>query len=321
MIEHSSRLAGDAGKLSVRMQRISDLLCEADYWAGKEELAVVGAAAVQRAIDAQEERSGRLRARLQEEILRETLLIDTEGEQIGQVNGLSCIELGGFAFGHPSRITARVRLGGGKLVDIEREVEMGGPIHSKGVLILSGFLQGRYVPDRPLTLSASLVFEQNYGGVEGDSASLAELCTLLSALADAPISQSLAVTGSINQHGQVQAVGAANEKIEGFFDVCKARGLTGKQGVLIPSANVKHLMLRHEVIEACAAGTFSVHAVDTIDQAIELLTGVPAGERTREGAFPKATLNQRVEQRLVDFAEHARAFQMPMDSNQRERPK
>ncbi|HEU4678722.1 MAG TPA: ATP-binding protein [Terrimicrobiaceae bacterium] len=321
MIEHSSRLAGDAGKLSVRMQRISDLLCEADYWAGKEELAVVGAAAVQRAIDAQEERSGRLRARLQEEILRETLLIDTEGEQTGQVNGLSCIELGGFAFGHPSRITARVRLGGGKLVDIEREVEMGGPIHSKGVLILAGFLQGRYVPDRPLTLSASLVFEQNYGGVEGDSASLAELCTLLSALADAPIRQSLAVTGSINQHGQVQAVGAVNEKIEGFFDVCKARGLTGKQGVLIPSANVKHLMLRHEVIEACAASTFSVHAVDTIDQAIELLTGVPAGERTREGAFPKATLNQRVEQRLVDFAEHARAFQMPMDSNQRERPK
>jgi predicted ATP-dependent protease len=257
---------------------------------------------VQTAIDAQEQRNGRLRARLQEEIHRGTILIDTAGEKSAQVNGLSCIELGGFAFGHPSRITARVRLGGGKVVDIEREVEMGGPIHSKGVLILAGFLNGRYVPDHPLSLAASLVFEQSYGGVEGDSASLAELCALLSALADVPVRQSLAVTGSINQHGQVQAVGAVNEKIEGFFDVCNARSLNGQQGVLVPSANVKHLMLRREIIDACKGDKFHVHAVESVDQTIELLTGLPAGERMPDGKFPDGTVNQRVEQRLVEFA-------------------
>ena len=311
VIEHSSRAVGDREKLSIRMRQISDLLREADYWAGEENRNVVTETAVQTAIDAQEQRSGRLRARLQEEIHRGTILIDTAGEKSAQVNGLSCVELGGFAFGHPSRITARVRLGGGKVVDIEREVEMGGPIHSKGVLILAGFLNGRYVPDHPLSLTASLVFEQNYGGVEGDSASLAELCALLSALAEVPLKQSLAVTGSINQHGQVQAVGAVNEKIEGFFDVCNARGLNGQQGVLVPSANVKHLMLRREIIDACKGDKFHVHAVESVDQAIELLTSLPAGERMPDGKFPDGTVNQRVEQRLIEFAERARAFHAP----------
>jgi lon-related putative ATP-dependent protease len=308
VIEHSSRLAGDAEKLSIQMRGLHDLVREADYWARLDQRDVVRAEDVQRAIDAQEHRASRVRERLQEEIQRGTILIDTGGERVGQVNGLSVLQLGGYAFGNPSRITARVRLGGGRVVDIEREVELGGPIHSKGVLILSGFLAGRYVPDRPLSLSASLVFEQSYAGVEGDSASSAELYALLSALAEVPIKQSLAVTGSVNQHGQVQAIGGVNEKIEGFFDVCKARGLAGDQGVLVPASNVKHLMLRQEVIEAAASGKFHIYPVETIDQGIEILTGRPAGKRGKDGRFPPGTINFRVEQRLSEFAERARSF-------------
>jgi predicted ATP-dependent protease len=261
---------------------------------------------VQAAIDARIYRAGRPRERVQEAIARGTLLIDTSGEAVGQVNGLSVTELGGIAFARPNRITARVRLGGGKVVDIEREVELGGPIHSKGVLILAGFINGRYAPDQPLSLAASIVFEQSYGGVEGDSASSAELYALLSALAEVPLKQSLAVTGSVNQRGDVQAVGAINEKIEGFFDVCAARGLTGCEGVIIPAANVSHLMLRRDVVEAVAAGVFHVYAIATIDQGMELLTGRAAG--TREGAgFTPASLNDRVEHRLLALAEQARA--------------
>jgi predicted ATP-dependent protease len=237
-------------------------------------------------------------------------MIATSGDVVGQVNGLSIVELGGFAFARPSRITARVRLGSGKVVDIEREVELGGPIHSKGVLILAGFLGGRYVPDQPLSLSASIVFEQSYAGVEGDSASLAELYALLSVLADAPLRQSLAVTGSINQRGEVQAVGGINEKIEGFFDVCNARGLTGGEGVLIPSANKRHLMLRRDVIDAVAAGRFHIYAVDTVDQGLEILTGRPAGARDAAGAFREGSINDRVEQRLAALARQARAFRV-----------
>lgn len=311
VIEHSSRIAGDAEKLSVGMQRITDLLREADYFAGTSARRVVGAGDVQRAIDAQEHRAGRLRERLHEEIQRGTLLIESTGDKVAQANAMSVIELNGFAFGYPSRITARVRLGGGKVVNIEREVELSGPIHSKGVLILAGFLSGRYIPDRPLSLTASLVFEQSYGGVEGDSASLAELCVLLSALADAPIRQSLAITGSIDQHGRVQAVGGVNEKIEGFFDICNGRGLNGEHGVLIPATNIKHLMLRQDVVDAVAAGKFHVSAVSGIDQAMELLTGVSAGERAADGLFPAETLNHRVEQRLIAFAKSARAFHAP----------
>jgi predicted ATP-dependent protease len=263
---------------------------------------------VQRAIDAQQDRSGRIRARLQEEILRGRLLIDTDGARSGQVNALAVVQLGGYAFGVPHRVTARTRLGGGRVVDIERESELGGPIHSKGVLILSGFVSGRYAAAKPLSLAASLVFEQSYGGVEGDSASSAELYALLSSLADAPVKQSLAITGSVNQHGDVQAIGGVNEKIEGFFDVCAARGLTGAQGVLIPESNRRNLMLRHDVIEAVAKGKFHIYAVSTIDQGIEVLTGVPAGERDATGQFPPGTINHRVEQRLSDYAERLRTF-------------
>ncbi len=308
VIEQGARMAADAEKLSVRLRDITDLLREADYWARQAGRSVVIRDDVQRALDAKTYRSDRLRERLQEEIYRGTLLIDTQGERVGQVNGLSVVGLGDFMFGHPSRITACVHLGKGEVLDIQREVELGGPIHSKGVLILAGFLGARYVPDHPLSLFASLVFEQTYGEVEGDSASSAELYALLSALAEAPMKQSLAVTGSVNQHGMVQAIGGVNEKIEGFFDVCHKRGLTGEQGVLIPSANVKHLMLHHDVVQAVADGKFHIYPVSTIDEGMELLTGIPAGERDENGLFPDGSINQRVEVRLLILAEQARAF-------------
>jgi lon-related putative ATP-dependent protease len=311
VIEQSARLAGDADRLSTHMRSIADLLREADYWAGEAQRHVVTAVDVQRAIDAQIYRSDRVRERIQEEIQRGTILIDTQGAKVGQVNGLSVITLGQFAFGRPSRITARVRLGRGEVVDIEREVALGGPIHSKGVLILASYLGARYAMDRPLSLSASLVFEQSYSGVEGDSASSTELYALLSALADLPIKQGLAVTGSVDQHGQVQAIGGVNEKIEGFFDICRAQGLTGEQGVLIPASNIKHLMLRPDVVEAVAAGRFHVYPVETIDQGIELLTGVAAGEHDDTGGFPAGSVNQRVETRLVALAEKRQTYGAP----------
>ncbi len=303
VIEQSARMVSDSEKLSARIRTVTDLLREADYWAGRNEHEVVAVGDVQQALDAQDYRSDRLRERVQEAILRETVFIDTEGVKEGQVNALSVMQFGNFAFARPSRITARVRLGRGEVVDIEREVEMSGPIHSKGVLILAGFLGARYASDRPLSLSASLVFEQSYGGVDGDSASSTELYALLSAISGVPIKQSLAVTGSVNQHGQVQAIGGVNEKIEGFFDVCKARGLTGEQGVLIPVANVKHLMLRSDVIEAVRAGEFKIYPIETIDQGVEVLTDVPAGEPDEEGVYPEGTLNALVQNRLQELAE------------------
>ena len=308
VIEHSSRLAGDAAKLTTHMQSVSDLLRESDYWANVAGHDLVTKADVQKALDAQVYRSSRIRERIQETILRETILIDTTGAVVGQVNGLSVIMLDNYAFGRPNRITARIRLGKGEVIDIERQVEMGGPIHSKGVLILSGFLGARYAAERPLSLAATLVFEQSYSGVEGDSASSAELYALLSALAAAPLKQSLAVTGSVNQFGQVQAIGGVNEKIEGFFDLCQARGLTGDQGVLIPAANVKHLMLRSDVVEAAATGQFHIYPVETIDEGIELLTGIAAGEPDTEGNYPAESINGRIVARLTTLAEKARAF-------------
>jgi predicted ATP-dependent protease len=230
-------------------------------------------------------------------------MIDTQGERVGQINGLSVVMLSDFSFGHASRITARVRLGKGDVIDIEREVKLGGPLHSKGVLILSGFLGGRYAPEQPLSLQASLVFEQTYGGVEGDSASSAELYALLSALSGLPLKQSLAVTGSVNQHGEVQAIGGVNEKIEGFFDLCKARGEMDGQGVIIPRSNVGDLMLREDIVEAVRAGHFRVFAVATIDEGMEILTGVPAGQRDASGKFPEGSVNHRVEERLIALAE------------------
>ena len=273
VIERSSRLVSDTEKLSTQMLSVADLLREADFWAGQNGHEIVQAPDVEQAIQAQIYRSGRIKERIQQEMERGTILIDTDGAKVGQVNGLSYLSLGNTAFGRPNRITARVRLGRGEVVDIEREVELGGPIHSKGVLILSSFLGGRYVVDRPLSLRGTLVFEQSYGGIDGDSASSAELYALLSALAEVPLNQALAVTGSVNQQGEVQAIGGVNEKIEGFFDICQARGLTGEQGVLIPAANVKHLMLRQDIVQAATEGKFHIYPVSTIDEGIALLTG------------------------------------------------
>ncbi|HSM42077.1 MAG TPA: ATP-binding protein [Afifellaceae bacterium] len=308
MIEESARLAEDAERLSLQVGQLADRLREADFWAGEAGRDAIGAEDVERATRERIRRKDRLRERVYEMIERETVLIDTDGEAVGQVNGLSVTGLGGFMFGRPSRITARVRMGSGKLIDIEREVELGGPLHSKGVMILASYLQANFALDEPVSLWASLVFEQSYGGVDGDSASSAELYALLSALSDAPIRQSLAVTGSVNQLGHVQAIGGVNEKIEGFFDICKSRGLTGSQGVLIPAANVKHLMLRADVVEAASDGKFHVYPVGTIDEGIALLTGRPAGERGPDGGFPPDTINGMVDARLRLYAEKRRAF-------------
>ena len=313
IIDHSARMVEDSEKLSSRFGKIADYLREADYWAGQASREQITAEDVDQAIDAHDKRLSRIRERLQEETQRGTLMISTEGEEVGQINGLSVMQLGDYAFGHPSRITARVRLGKGEVVDIEREIELGGPIHSKGVLILGGFLSGRYCPEQPLSLAASLVFEQTYGGVEGDSASSAELYALLSALSGIPLKQSLAVTGSVNQLGQVQAIGGVNEKIEGFFEVCRNHGLTGDQGVLIPGANVKHLMLHKDVVEAVSQGKFHIHAVNTIDEGIEILTGVPAGERDDKGNYPAESVNYSVEQKLAAMAEHAHEHEEKAD--------
>ena len=308
VIERAARLTDDSERLTLRMSSISDLLSEADYLADKSGNGEITAEDIQSAVNAQIRRADRIRQRSQEQIIRQTMLIDTEGDAVGQVNGLSVMQLGDFAFGKPTRITARVRVGRGEVLDIEREIELGGPLHSKGVLILSGFLGARFARRHPLALAASLVFEQSYGGVDGDSASSTELYALLSALSDAPIRQSFAVTGSVNQLGQVQAIGGANEKIEGFFDICNARGLTGNQGVVIPAANVKHLMLREDVVKAAADGKFNIYPVETIDQGIELLTGVPAGAQDAAGIFPADSINGRVQATLAEFAENARAF-------------
>lgn len=302
VIEHSARVVGDSERLTVQVNNIVDLLNEADYMADEEGNHVVHASDVQKAIDARIYRADRVRERYQENILRETIMISTEGARIGQINGLSVIGLGDFSFGFPSRITASVQRGKGNVVNIEREVELSGPIHSKGVLILSGFLGQRYAAEEPLSLSASLVFEQSYSGVEGDSASSAELYALLSAISGVPIKQSFAVTGSVNQHGQVQAIGGVNEKIEGYFDICQQRGLTGEQGVLIPKANVKHLMLRKDVRQAVEAGRFNVYPIEDIDQGIELLTGISAGQPGEDGKYPPDTINGKVQNRLENLA-------------------
>ena len=308
VIDHSARLSGASDKLSVRMSPVVDLIREADFWAGEAGDEVLSAAHIQRALDEQDRRLSRIRERSYETITEETILIDTSGAKVGQINGLSVLQVGGFSFGKPTRITARVGMGSGKVLDIEREVELGGPLHTKGVLILSGFLAARFAQDLPMSLAATLVFEQSYGGVDGDSASSTELYALLSALADVPIRQGLAVTGSVNQYGEVQAIGGVNEKIEGFFEICKARGLTGDQGVLIPPANVRNLMLKPEVRDAASAGQFRIFSVETIDQGIEILTGLPAGTRGDDGRYPEGSINALVAERISGFARARRDF-------------
>jgi lon-related putative ATP-dependent protease len=308
LIEEGSRLADDREKLSIQIGRLADIVREADYWAGSAGSSEITREAVVRAVEEHAQRSDRLRDRAQETISREIVLVDTTGAKVGQINGLSVLQLGSFAFGRPSRITARARMGAGRVTDIEREVNLGGPLHSKGVMILWGYLAGFYAQDVPLALAATLVFEQSYGGVDGDSASSAELYALLSALSEVPINQSFAVTGSVNQSGEVQAIGGVNEKIEGFFDICRARGLTGGQGVLIPKSNVQHLMLREDVVAAARDGQFAIHSVEHINQGIEILTGVMAGDRGADGNFPPGSINRMVEEKLRAFAERARAF-------------
>ena len=316
VLEWAAREAHATDRLTTRTSRLSDLLCEADYWAATGGRERVTRGDVQRAVEAGTYRSDRLRSRIYEEIERGSILIDASGERTGQCNALSVLQLGPFAFGRPSRITAQARPGRGEVVDIEREVELGGPIHSKGVMILAGYLGGRYACGRPLALSASLVFEQSYGSVEGDSASLAELLALLSSLADVPLRQSIAVTGSVNQHGDVQAVGGINEKIEGFYDVCARNGLDGTQGVVIPAANRRQLMLRPDVVDAARRGYFRVWAVERVDEAIELLSGRPAGTVGADGAFPQGSFNGLVAHRLRRFAQQAEAAQRALASAQ-----
>jgi lon-related putative ATP-dependent protease len=308
VIDEGARLADDREKLSIEIGRIADIVREADYWSDQAKRKITTKADVARAIEEQIQRADRLRDRAQETISRGVVLVDTEGSRVGQINGLSVLQLGAFSFGRPSRITARARLGSGRVTDIEREAKLGGPLHSKGVMILWGFLAGRYALDVPLLLAATLVFEQSYGGVEGDSASSAELYALLSALSEIPIKQSLAVTGSVNQQGEVQAIGGVNEKIEGFFDVCRARGLNEQQGVLIPKSNVQHLMLREDVVEAVRHKQFAIYPVAMIDEGIEILTGVKAGERESGGRFAAGTINRLVEDKLRSFAERTKGF-------------
>ena len=301
VIEHAARETWRADKLSLHMSSLLDLLRSADHYADRSGNAIISTGNIQTAIDKRRERSSQIEEQLQEEILKGTLQIDTEGMQLARVNGLTVLQTGDYAFGIPCRISATARLGTGEVIDIERESEQGGPIHSKGVLILTSYLATRYAKHIPLSLSASLVFEQTYGHVEGDSASAAELCALLSALAEVPINQSLAITGSINQHGQIQAIGGVCEKIEGFFDLCNARGLTGEQGVIIPESNLRHLMLKKAVRDAVASGSFHIHAVDHVEHAMELFTGLPPGSPDKDGIYPEGTMNYMIQLRLSEW--------------------
>lgn len=302
LIEHASRLAEDSQKLTAHIASISDLIREANYCAltdGKSP--VITRSHVDQAIISKIKRSDRIQERMTEQIKRGSVLIDTDGAVVGQINGLAVFEFGQLSFGKPSRITCLARMGSGEIIDIEREVDLGGPLHTKGVLILSSFLASRFSQNAPLSMEATLVFEQSYGEIDGDSASSTELYALLSALSGVPIKQSLAVTGSVNQFGQIQAIGGVNEKIEGFFDICRMRGLTGTQGVLIPKTNVVNLMLRQDIVEACKSGMFHIYPVSAIDEGIEILTGLPAGERDADGNYPENSINGKVQKQLNQF--------------------
>jgi len=308
VIEQRARHAEDSERLSMHMRSLDDLLMQADHWARRRDADHVDVEDVIEAIRQRDRRLDRVQSKVVDAIKRGTLLIDTSGECVGQVNGLSVVDLGESRFGHPMRITATTRVGTGDVVDIEREVKLGGAIHSKGVLILSAALSARYAPDVPLSLHGSVVFEQSYGGVEGDSASVAELSALLSSISAVPIRQNLAVTGSINQLGRVQAVGGINEKIEGFFEICRERGLDGSHGVIIPRDNVKHLMLKEEVVDAVQNNQFRVYAVQHIDEAVAVLTDTVAGERDENGQFPEGTVNRKIEDQLIKYAKGRKQF-------------
>ena len=303
LVEFGARRAGDRQKISAAYAEVADLIRESAYWARRDNSHEVSARHVQQALESRVFRANRIEQDIRELITQGTILVDIDGRKVGQVNGLSVLQLGEHSFGQPSRVTASVGMGQAGIVNIERESRLSGPIHDKGLLILSGYLRNRYGQDKPLTLSASVCFEQSYSGVEGDSASSTELYAMLSRLSELPIRQDLAVTGSVNQWGEVQAIGGANEKIEGFFDVCRIRGLTGTQGVLVPIANVRNLVLRPDVIEAVAQGKFHIYPIRTIDEGIELLTGVRAGTSDEEG-----TVNNLVNRRLHDLTTKLKTF-------------
>jgi lon-related putative ATP-dependent protease len=308
LLEHAARCVEDQEKLTSQFMEITDLIREADYWARVENKTVVDRDVVKRAIEEKVYRSNQMGERIQDLIEEGTLLVDTAGTEVGQVNGLSVIQLGDYTFGRPSRVTARIYMGRRGMVNIEREVKLSGPIHDKGVLILTGYLGGKYAHDKPLSFSASICFEQSYEGVEGDSASSTELYALLSVLSGVPLKQGIAVTGSVNQLGKVQPIGGVNHKIEGFHAVCKIKGLTGEQGVIIPKSNERNLMLKDEVIEAVQEGKFHIWSVETINQGIEILTGVPAGEQQPDGSYPEGTINYLVDKRLRELVEYMKKY-------------
>ena len=318
LIEQAAREAGDGHRLSLRNEDLLDLQREADHLARQQQAVCMSAEHIEKAVVARRERAARIPDRLRDSVLDGVHRIDTSGERVARINGLSIIQLGEQRFGHPTRISATARVGDGTLLDIEREVKLGEPVHSKGVLILGSHLAERYAGDEPLSLSASLVFEQSYGRIDGDSASVAELCALLSALSQLPLRQDLAVTGSVNQHGDVQAIGGVNEKIEGFFEICQARGLTGSQGVIIPQANVRHLMLRADVREAAADKRFRIYSASRVDQVITLLTGRTAGTRDADGNFPADSVNGRVQRRLRELGRHRQTFSHPGRQHEQE---
>jgi lon-related putative ATP-dependent protease len=318
LVEFSSRIIEDQYKLSTQFSAIADIVRESNYYATQDNVQFITGAHVRKAIEEKIYRSKLIQEKIQEMITRGFFLIDTVDQKVGQVNGLSVMGLGDFSFGTPSRVTASIGLGREGVIDIEREAKMGGPIHTKGVLILSGYLNDKYARDKPLSLSARLVFEQNYGGVEGDSASSTELYSILSSLSGLPIKQNLAVTGSVNQKGEVQAIGGVNEKIEGFYELCKAKGLTGEQGVMIPDSNVQNLMLKEEVVEAVKAGKFNVYSAKTIDEGIEVLTGVKAGQRRPDGTYEEGTVNYLVNKQLADMADKLKEY--PSGQMQQKKP-
>lgn len=308
IVEYGSRLCGDQYKLSTRFGEVADLIREANYWAGQRDVPTVASEDVQAALAERRFRANLLEERLRDEIGEGTLFIDTRGEVIGQVNSLTVLDMGDYQFGTPSRITARTYMGEAGVVNIEREVDLAGPLHNKGLLTLTGFLGGNYAGKQPFSLSASLTFEQNYSNIDGDSASVAELYALLSSLSGIPLKQGIAVTGSVNQRGQIQPIGAATEKIEGFYDACEKQGLTGEQGVIIPAANTRHLMLREDVVAAVAGGRFHIWAIDTVDQGLELITGRPSGQPDEDGQFPQDSVHRAVQQRLFSLAKELKHF-------------
>jgi predicted ATP-dependent protease len=308
LMEYGVETAGRQKKLTLQMAVIRDVLREADYWAREEGCETIGCEHVDNAIRHKKFRSNLVEYRMQEHMLDGYVNVDTDGAKVGQINGLSVYNLGDYMFGRPSRITASVSLGRQGVVAIDRESKMSGSIHTKGVLIMEGYLKNRYAVNRPLSLSASLVFEQSYGMVDGDSASVAELIVLLSRIAEVPLRQDLAITGAISQQGEAQPIGGVNHKIEGFYELCAARGLTGNQGVVIPQSNVADLMIKGQVIDAVKEGKFKVWAVSRADEAIEILTGMPAGERGEDGQFPEGTFNRIVEDKLTEMAEKAKKF-------------